>query len=237
MIMGVTTGCVDFWKPNTGNGDQSSTLGTWKSYPQDSLFLSVGRRALGHNHNGHMVAILRERSGSRGHTEGFREWLKVLLAEDGVHELDDLILQEKANTAWDLPQSGSGDSHPSLSTRAQSFLLCFQVFTWEVIQPLTNLVGVGEANILHLSVKLEFGWFFESSSTNWKGCISLSTIYECLLYKCKELLDNYWDIKVTILYLSQYPFVPSLCVPGTVTGVLTQIMTNSLRRLLSILSK
>lgn len=73
MIMGVTTGCVDFWKPNTGNGDQSSTLGTWKSYPQDSLFLSVGRRALGHNHNGHMVAILRERSGSRGHTEGFRE--------------------------------------------------------------------------------------------------------------------------------------------------------------------
>ena len=73
MIMGVTTGCVDFWKPNTGNGNQSSTLGTWKSYPEDSLFLSVGRRALGHNHNGHMVAILRERSGSRGHTEGFRE--------------------------------------------------------------------------------------------------------------------------------------------------------------------
>lgn len=123
MIMGVTIGCVDFWKPNTGNSNQSSTLGTWKSYPQDSLFLSVRRRALGHNHNGHMVAILRERSGSRGHTEGFREWLKVLLAEDGVHELDDLILQEKANTAWDLPQSGSGDSHPSLSTWAQSFLL------------------------------------------------------------------------------------------------------------------
>ena len=73
VLVGVITGCVDIWKPITGNGNQSSTLGTWKSYPQDSLFLSVGRRALGHNHNGHMIAILRERSSSRGHTEGFRK--------------------------------------------------------------------------------------------------------------------------------------------------------------------
>ena len=79
-------------------------LGTWQSYPQDGLLLSVGRRALGRNHHGHVVAILSQRGGSRGHAEGFRERLKVLLAEDGVHELDDLILQEEANTACDLPQ-------------------------------------------------------------------------------------------------------------------------------------
>lgn len=64
---------MDFWKPYTGNGSQSSTVGAWKSYPQESLFLSVGRRAFRHNHNRHMVAILGECSGSRGHTEGFWE--------------------------------------------------------------------------------------------------------------------------------------------------------------------
>lgn len=75
------------------------------SYPQDSLFLSVRSRALRNNHHWYVIAILGQCSSSRGHTEGFWEGLKVLLAEDCVHELDDLILRAKGNKAQILCRS------------------------------------------------------------------------------------------------------------------------------------
>lgn len=113
VLVGVITGCVDFWKPIWKRQSEQHS-GDMEVIPAGQPVPECGRRALGHNHNGHMVAILRERSSSREATlKASESDSKVLLAEDGVHELDDLILQEKGEHSLRSSSVRQGDSHPS----------------------------------------------------------------------------------------------------------------------------
>lgn len=55
-------------------------------------------RALGADDDGHVEAVAGESRSSAGDTEGFRQGVPRLLAENGVDQLDDLILGFKRRT-------------------------------------------------------------------------------------------------------------------------------------------
>jgi len=61
-------------------------------YLQGGLAVGHCGRALGSDHHRQMEAVVAECHGGPCHAEGLRHGVPGLLAEDGVHQLDDLVL-------------------------------------------------------------------------------------------------------------------------------------------------
>lgn len=70
----------------------SHCLATYLEY---GLMVRHSSRSIRHYNDWQVVTILRKGSCSTSHTEGFRKILKVFLAENGIHQLDNLILKKK----------------------------------------------------------------------------------------------------------------------------------------------
>jgi len=52
----------------------------------------------------HVEAVVGESGGGTGHTEGLSQRVPGLLAEDGVHQLDDLVLWRKTPSNQLVPE-------------------------------------------------------------------------------------------------------------------------------------
>lgn len=63
------------------------------SYLEYGLMVRHSSSSIRHYNDWQVVTILRKGSCSTSHTEGFGKALKVLLAENGIHQLDYLILE------------------------------------------------------------------------------------------------------------------------------------------------
>ena len=63
-----------------------------RAYLQGGFAVGHGGRALGSHNHRHMEAVAGEGDGGTRHAEGLRHGVPGLLTEDGVHQLDDLLL-------------------------------------------------------------------------------------------------------------------------------------------------
>lgn len=127
-----------------------------------------------------------------------------------------------------LQQEGGRATPPS---QPGSSLSVSSVYMEGLLAVNPNRQRVEKANTLHLNIKLGFGCFFPSLVQTEIHAFSCQPFIECLLYKCRTIPDNYWDMKVHYKIHCPMPIYV-----GTVWYVrlhaVIQILTKTLKRLM-----